>query len=99
MTTGIFSRWRPIPHSGRTNIWTLSLTQYLPLKAQATGGAIYGTENVVFICPTAQSVYVNLGTNQVVRTYACTGTMLGTQSGGSGLTATLPGNLPALSRN
>jgi prepilin-type N-terminal cleavage/methylation domain-containing protein len=75
---------------GGTNIWTLSLVQYLPLSAQATGGATYGRENTVFVCPTAQSIFVNLGTNQVARTYSCTGTMLGIQSGSSGLTATLP---------
>jgi prepilin-type N-terminal cleavage/methylation domain-containing protein len=75
---------------GGTNIWTLSLYQYLPLIANATGGGKYGTDNKVFICPSAASVYVNLGTNEIVRTYSCTGTMLGTQSSSSGLTATLP---------
>ena len=75
---------------GGTNIWTLSLVQYLPLSAQATGGAKFGAENKVFICPSAQAIFVNLGTNLVVRTYSCTGTMLGIQSSGSGLTATLP---------
>jgi hypothetical protein len=33
---------------------------------------------------------VNLGTNQVVRTYSCAGTMLGLQTTSSGLTATVP---------
>ena len=75
---------------GGTNIWTLTLVAYLPLSAQAVGGAKYGTENKAFVCPTAQSVYVNLGTNQVARTYSCTGSLLGLQSGSGGLTATLP---------
>jgi prepilin-type N-terminal cleavage/methylation domain-containing protein len=75
---------------GGTNIWTLTLKPYLPLIAAATGGAKYGMENKVFVCPSAASGYLNLGTNQVVRTYTCTGTMLGLQSGSSGLTATQP---------
>lgn len=75
---------------GGTNIWTLSLQPYLPLSANAAAGATYGTENKVFVCPTAKTTFVGLGTNQVSRTYACTGTMLGLQppGGGSGLTAT-----------
>jgi len=74
---------------GGSNIWTTSLQAYLPLSRQATGGTSRGTENKVFICPTAK--YINLGTNPIVRTYSCTGTMLGLQTdGSSGLTATLP---------
>jgi prepilin-type N-terminal cleavage/methylation domain-containing protein len=73
---------------GGTNIWTLSVQSYLPLSTKPTGGAKYGAENKVFICPSAR--FINLGTNQIVRTYSCTGTMLGTQPGSSGLTATLP---------
>lgn len=70
---------------GGTNIWTLTLQSYLPLVSQATGGAKYGQENKVFMCPSAK--YVNVGTNPIVRTYACTGTMMGVQPSGS-LTAT-----------
>jgi prepilin-type N-terminal cleavage/methylation domain-containing protein len=73
---------------GGTNIWTRSIQKYLPLSANATGGGS-GVENKVFVCPTAKSIFINLGTNQVVRTYSCTGTMLGTQASSSGLTATL----------
>jgi prepilin-type N-terminal cleavage/methylation domain-containing protein len=72
---------------GGSNIWTLSLKQYLPLAANPTGTAKYGQDNKVFICPSAK--YINLGTNQIVRTYSCTGTMLGIQTTSSGLTATL----------
>ena len=75
---------------GGTNIWTLTLQPYLPLSANAAVGAKYGSENKAFVCPSAQSIFVHLGTNQVVRTYSCSGTMLGLQSGSSGLTATLP---------
>jgi prepilin-type N-terminal cleavage/methylation domain-containing protein len=75
--------------TGGTNIWTLTLQPYLPLSGNATGGAKYGTENKVFICPSAKSIFVNLGTNQIGRTYSCTGTMLGLQTGSSGLTATV----------
>ena len=75
---------------GGTNIWTLTLQPYLPLSANAAVGAKYGSENKAFVCPSAQSIFVHLGTNQVVRTYSCAGTMLGLQSGNSGLTATLP---------
>jgi prepilin-type N-terminal cleavage/methylation domain-containing protein len=77
-----------LPPPNNTNIWTLSLQSYLPLAANPTGGAKYGTENKAFICPSAK--YVNLGTNVIVRTYSCTGTMLGTQTTGTGLTATQP---------
>ena len=73
---------------GGSNIWTLSLKSYLPLAANPTGGAKYGQENKVFICPNAK--FINLTTNQIVRTYSCTGTMLGTQTGSTGLTATQP---------
>ena len=73
---------------GGTNIWTLSVQAYLPLAAKPTGGATYGRENKVFICPSAK--YINLRTNQIVRTYSCTGAMMGTQTTSSGLTATLP---------
>jgi len=73
---------------GGTNIWTLTLKPYLPLLHGPSGGAKYGQENRVFICPSAR--FVNLGTNAIVRTYSCTGTMLGQQPTSSGLTATLP---------
>ena len=73
---------------GGTNIWTLSLKSYLPLASNPTGGAKYGAENKVFVCPSAR--FVNLGTNQIVRTYSCSGAMMGTQSASSGLTATQP---------
>jgi len=75
---------------GGTNIWTLSLQPYLPLSANAAAGATYGTENKVFVCPTAKTTFINLGTNQIARTYYCTGTMLGLEppGGGNGLTAT-----------
>jgi prepilin-type N-terminal cleavage/methylation domain-containing protein len=75
---------------GGTNIWTLSLQPYLPLSANAAAGTS-GTENKVFVCPSAKTTFVGLGTNQISRTYSCTGTMLGLQSiigGGNGLTAT-----------
>jgi hypothetical protein len=66
----------------------LSLQPYLPLAANPTGGAKYGQENKVFVCTSAK--YINLTTNQIVRTFSCTGTMLGTQTTSSGLTATQP---------
>jgi prepilin-type N-terminal cleavage/methylation domain-containing protein len=73
---------------GGTNIWTLSLKPYLPLISNPTGTAKYGTENKVFICPSAK--FIKLTTNQIVRSYSCTGTMLGLQTTGTGLTATQP---------
>jgi prepilin-type N-terminal cleavage/methylation domain-containing protein len=72
---------------GGSNIWTTTLQTYLPLSVRPTGSG-RGTESKVFVCPSA--VFVNLGTNQIVRTYSCTGTMLGLQTTSSGLTATLP---------
>jgi prepilin-type N-terminal cleavage/methylation domain-containing protein len=80
----------PVASSGSsgTNIWTLSLKPYLALSRDPTGGAKYGSENKVFICPSAKSVYINLGTNEINRTYTCAGTMLGTQVNSVGLTAT-----------
>jgi prepilin-type N-terminal cleavage/methylation domain-containing protein len=77
-----------LPPPNNTNIWTLSLQSYLPLAANPTGGGKYGHENKVFICPSAK--FVNLGTNIIVRTFSCTGAMLGTQTTSSGLTATQP---------
>jgi prepilin-type N-terminal cleavage/methylation domain-containing protein len=71
---------------GGTNIWTLSLESYLPLARKPSGGATYGQENKVFVCLSAR--FVNLGTNRIVRTYSCTGTLLGIQSTSTGLTAT-----------
>jgi prepilin-type N-terminal cleavage/methylation domain-containing protein len=73
---------------GGTNIWTLELNSYLPVSKNAANGATYAQENKVFICPAAR--YINLGNNTVVRTYSCTGTMLGLQTTSTGLTATKP---------
>lgn len=84
--------------AGGTNIWTVELGPYLPLVTAQGANSKYGQENRVFVCPDAK--YQNLGNNQVVRTYSCTGTMLGTQTTGTGLTATLarkstPMNMPS----
>jgi prepilin-type N-terminal cleavage/methylation domain-containing protein len=73
---------------GGTNIWTTSLQAYLPLSRGPGGGSSRGSENKVFVCPSAQ--FINLGTNEIVRSYSCTGTMLGLQTSSSGLTATAP---------
>jgi type II secretory pathway pseudopilin PulG len=72
---------------GGTNIWTLELGPYLPLMSQAGGAQKYGQENKVFVCGGAK--YINLGGNAIVRTYSCTGTMLGFGNPGPGLTATI----------
>ena len=69
-------------------LWTTTLGPYLPVSGTPTSPTGYGSENKVFVCPSAK--YINLGTNEIVRTYSCTGTMLGTQTSSSGLTATLP---------
>lgn len=66
---------------GSVNIWTKEISAYLPIQGT-------NTENAVFVCPSA--LYSNIGTNAIVRTYACTGTMLGFQTTGGGLTATIP---------
>ena len=78
------------PNATPPLLWTTSLQPYLPLSRNPTGVATYGSENRVFVCPSAKSVYINLGTNEINRTYTCTGTMLGTQTSSSGLTATQP---------
>lgn len=73
--------------TGGTNIWTVELGPYLPLVVGQGAGSKFGTENKVFVCPDAK--FQNLGTNQIVRTYSCTGAMLGTQTASAGLTATI----------
>ncbi|HVU28685.1 MAG TPA: prepilin-type N-terminal cleavage/methylation domain-containing protein [Verrucomicrobiae bacterium] len=70
--------------ASNSNIWTKEISAYLPKK----GSLATSAENQVFVCPSAQ--YTGLGTNSIVRTYACSGTMLGVQVNSSGLTATIP---------
>ena len=76
------------PNATPPILWTTTLGPYLPVSGTPTSPTGYGTENKVFICPSAQ--FINLGNNEIVRTYSCVGTMLGTQTSSSGLTATLP---------
>jgi prepilin-type N-terminal cleavage/methylation domain-containing protein len=66
---------------GATNIWTKEISSYLPQKGN-------NVENQVFVCPSAR--YTGLGTNEISRTYACAGAMLGTQVNSVGLTAKNP---------
>jgi len=67
-----------------SNIWTKEISSYLPQK----GGQGSSAENQVFVCPSAR--YTGLGTNEISRTYACAGAMLGTQVNSVGLTAKNP---------
>jgi prepilin-type N-terminal cleavage/methylation domain-containing protein len=67
-------------------LWTTTLGPYLPVSGTPTSATGYGTENKAFICPSAK--FINLGDKEIVRTYSCVGTLLGTQTSSSGLTAT-----------
>jgi prepilin-type N-terminal cleavage/methylation domain-containing protein len=69
-------------------LWTTTLGPYLPVSGTPTSPTGYGVENKAFICPSAK--FINLGDKEIVRTYSCVGTLLGTQTSSSGLTATLP---------
>ena len=65
-------------------LWTKEINAYLPQK----GGSVTSVENPVFVCPSAK--YTGLGNNEISRTYACAGTMLGVQVNSTGLTAKNP---------
>jgi len=65
------------------NIWTKELQPYIRLRGNQTSGQ----ENPVFICPRAN--YSPWANNELSRTYACSGTMLG-PTGSGGLTSTKP---------
>ena len=80
----------PTDTSGSKILWTKFLGPYLPKR----GGKLTSVESRVFVCPA--TVYRNLinglvAVDDISRSYACTGTMLG-RSGASGtsLTTSVP---------
>jgi prepilin-type N-terminal cleavage/methylation domain-containing protein len=79
----------PLASDGTSsNIWTKFLGPYIPKQ----GGAPSARENAVFVCPTARFTTAagTLSGSELSRTYACSGTLLGFNTSGSGLTATIP---------
>ena len=74
----------PTADPAATIQWTKLLQPYMRLR----GNQLTGQENPVFICPSAN--YQGIAVNELSRTYACTGTMLGPTGSGTGLTATKP---------
>jgi prepilin-type N-terminal cleavage/methylation domain-containing protein len=71
--------------SGNSIVWTKELGRYLPQQ----GVQVTSVENKAFVCPSAKFKDKGTFTNGLSRTCACTGSMLGFNTSGSGLTATL----------
>ncbi len=69
--------------NGNSVDWPKELTSYLPQK----GGAVTSPANQVFICPS--TVYSKIAYNDLTRTYAASGTLLGLAATGTGLTSQL----------
>jgi prepilin-type N-terminal cleavage/methylation domain-containing protein len=67
--------------SGNSIDWPKELTAYLPQK----GDSVTSPANQVFVCPSA--IFSKVPNDQLTRTYAASGTMLGFTASGSGLTS------------
>ncbi len=79
--SGLYPTASTTDASGNSVIWPKEVGAYLPQK----GTKITSIANPVFAC--ASAVFVDMGSTNVELTYSCSGTMLGLNLPGNGLTS------------